>query len=294
MRRPRLSRPPWWPANGRSPLLAMLLSALSVGRVFVGPVLDGLRLRGSALQSVGRPPLNPGPAHLAQSPLPLGGAITGVRWRGGHRVVSVGAYRRGSSGVTTPPATALLAGARRCAADRTPLWSPRGGAAAPRACGPPPPRRRVSWRSFRRGPRAFRRVCGGRNLPRRARAGIGHFRPREPPEHPVAPFGDAPLGVAIPRLVPAGNEPDVRAHRAATLEARRVLDGQHEPQGGERADARHLSQQPRLRIEILRDDGRQLEVLPADSSGKAGDRRLQNGLKRRREGFRQAPSGPLV
>lgn len=138
-----------------------------VGLVFVGPVLDGLRLRGSALQSVGRPPLNPGPAHLTQSPVPRGRAITGlVVARRSPRGLGPSAYRRGSLELTPPVTALLLAVARCCAAGRRSLRSPRGGAAAPRACGPPPPRR-VSWHSFRRGLRAFRRVCGGRNLLRK-------------------------------------------------------------------------------------------------------------------------------
>lgn len=118
----------------------------------------------------------PGPAQLAQSPSALGGAITGV-----------GVARRSTRGLGRSPSARLLRSHAPC--NRSPRGSLalRSGSYASAVtqrrcssteslCGPPPPRR-VSWRSFRRGPRAFRRVCGGRNLPRRARAGIGRFRP---------------------------------------------------------------------------------------------------------------------
>ena len=108
------------------------------------------------------------------------------------------------------------------------------------------------WRSCRREPRSFRRVGGGRNPLRRAPAGSGRFQPEAFFGHPVAPLGDAPLGVALSRLVLLWNEPEVGAHRPAVFETLWILDAQHECQGSQRAHARHLSQQPRLWVEFLR------------------------------------------
>ena len=74
------------------------------------------------------------------------------------------------------------------------------------------------------------------------------------PQHLVALLGDAFLtGVPVPRLIPGGYEPKVRAHGAAPLEAVGFLQGEHEGQGRERPDPFDLAQELGLRIMFFGD-----------------------------------------
>src|SRR5829696_2165938 len=73
----------------------------------------------------------------------------------------------------------------------------------------------------------------------------------KPPEHLIAFFGDAPLGIALSRAVLPRDESQVRSDGPTLFQARRIFQNEHETKSAERPNASHLTQDPRLRIVLF-------------------------------------------
>ena len=87
---------------------------------------------------------------------------------------------------------------------------------------------------------------------------------QELPQHLVAFFGDAFLGVPVSRLVGGGHEPQVCPYRTTLFEAVGIFQGEHERERRERPDPLNLAQELRLWIALL-GDPLKLAVVVADA-----------------------------
>jgi hypothetical protein len=98
-------------------------------------------------------------------------------------------------------------------------------------------------------------------------------------EHLVTLFGDTPLRVPIPRLIPGRHQPQIGAHAAALLEAVGILQRQHEGKRRKRPDSLDLAQELGFRV-VLFADLLQLALVVADTLRQRADL-LQDGPKGR-------------
>jgi len=116
----------------------------------------------------------------------------------------------------------------------------------------------------------------------------------------VAGFGDAELFVGLGRLIAAGHEAEIRADVAGVGEVGVVLYGQHEAQGGNRADARDLAEAPGRRVAVVGEgfefdvEGFDLGVERVDRGEPGRDQRSVWSGGARTAGEAPSKSSPMV